>query len=58
MSPRPTFIIGAGCTSFEKPRGVKDYDVMAVEAGTKALIDAGINYVCTSPTQDAGHVRR
>jgi acetyl-CoA acyltransferase len=44
MSNR-TFVIGVGMTKFEKP-GSRDWDYpdMAMEAGTKALEDAGIPY--------------
>jgi acetyl-CoA acetyltransferase len=44
MSNR-TFVIGVGMTKFDKP-GTKegDYPDWAVEAGTKALADAGIDY--------------
>jgi acetyl-CoA acetyltransferase len=40
-----TFVIGVGMTKFDKP-GTKegDYPDWAVEAGTKALEDAGISY--------------
>jgi acetyl-CoA acyltransferase len=40
-----TFVIGVGMTKFDKP-GTKegDYPDWAVEAGTKALADAGIDY--------------
>jgi sterol carrier protein 2 len=31
-------------TKFNKPRGLIDYPDLAVEAATKALLDAGINY--------------
>jgi acetyl-CoA acetyltransferase len=42
---RKVFVIGVGMTKFEKP-GSKDWDYpdMAIEAGTKALKDAGIDY--------------
>ncbi|KAH9846608.1 thiolase-like protein [Lenzites betulinus] len=39
-----TFIIGAGCTAFSKPRGLRTTEEMGLEAGTKALLDAGITY--------------
>jgi acetyl-CoA acetyltransferase len=44
MSNR-TFVIGVGMTKFEKP-GARDWDYpdMALEAGTKALEDAGVPY--------------
>jgi acetyl-CoA acetyltransferase len=40
------FIIGVGMTKFEKPgrRAEWDYPQMAKEAGTNALIDAGVDY--------------
>ena len=40
-----TFVIGVGMTRFDKP-GTKegDYPDWAVEAGRKALEDAGITY--------------
>lgn len=46
MAPtlRKTYVIGVGMTAFQKPRGLVDYPELAVEAATKALIDAGINY--------------
>ncbi|EIW65014.1 thiolase-like protein [Trametes versicolor FP-101664 SS1] len=39
-----TFIIGVGCTAFIKPRGLRTTEEMGLEAGTKALLDAGITY--------------
>ncbi|CAL1539961.1 unnamed protein product [Lymnaea stagnalis] len=46
MDQRRIFVIGVGMTKFEKPGGRNDFDYpqMALEAGTKALEDAGINY--------------
>lgn len=44
MAPRKVFIAGVGCTAFEKPRNRRDYPEIAVEAATKALLDAGITY--------------
>lgn len=47
MAPkRRVFVIGCGMTKFEKPgrRDNFDYPDMALEAGTKALKDAGISY--------------
>ncbi|KAJ7227102.1 sterol carrier protein 2 [Mycena pura] len=41
---RRTFIIGAGCTAFIKPRGTRTTEDMGLEAATKALLDAGITY--------------
>ncbi|WP_183092761.1 lipid-transfer protein [Nocardioides stalactiti] len=45
MSNR-VFVIGVGMTKFEKPgrREGWDYPQMAKEAGTKALVDAGVDY--------------
>jgi sterol carrier protein 2 len=41
--PRPVSVIGVGMTKFEKP-GVLDYPAMTREAGTAALVDAGVPY--------------
>ena len=43
---RKVFVVGVGMTKFEKPgrREGWDYPDMALEAGTKALEDAGIPY--------------
>ncbi|KAK4057875.1 hypothetical protein OIO90_001094 [Microbotryomycetes sp. JL221] len=41
---RKTYVIGVGCTAFEKPRNRVDYPYLAIEAATKALLDAGVNY--------------
>ncbi|KAH9921420.1 thiolase-like protein [Fomitopsis serialis] len=41
---RRSFIIGAGCTAFIKPRGARTTEDMGLEAATKALLDAGITY--------------
>ncbi|KAI0793316.1 thiolase-like protein [Abortiporus biennis] len=41
---RRTFIVGAGCTAFIKPRGQRTTEDMGLEAATKALLDAGITY--------------
>ncbi|KAJ7052604.1 sterol carrier protein 2 [Mycena amicta] len=41
---RKTFIVGAGCTAFIKPRGLRSTEDMGLEAATKALLDAGITY--------------
>ncbi|KZV61374.1 thiolase-like protein [Peniophora sp. CONT] len=38
------FIVGVGCTAFIKPRGARTTNDMALEAATKALLDAGITY--------------
>ncbi|GAA5823695.1 hypothetical protein JCM11251_000729 [Rhodosporidiobolus azoricus] len=42
--PRKAYIVGVGSTKFQKPRGLVDYPELAVEAATKALLDAGLNY--------------
>jgi sterol carrier protein 2 len=44
--PRKVFVIGVGMTKFEKPgrREKFDYPDMALEAGEKALKDAGISF--------------
>ncbi|GAA5851465.1 hypothetical protein JCM5353_002576 [Sporobolomyces roseus] len=39
-----SFVVGVGMTAFVKPRNLRDYPELAVEAATKALLDAGINY--------------
>ncbi|KAH8918430.1 thiolase-like protein [Atractiella rhizophila] len=41
---RPVYVIGVGSTAYIKPRGLYDYPELALEATTKALLDAGINY--------------
>ncbi|KXN84815.1 Non-specific lipid-transfer protein [Leucoagaricus sp. SymC.cos] len=41
---RRTFLVGAGCTAFIKPRGKRTTEDMGLEAATKALLDAGITY--------------
>ncbi|CAL1696638.1 unnamed protein product [Somion occarium] len=41
---RRSFIVGAGCTAFIKPRGLRTTEDMGLEAATKALLDAGITY--------------
>ncbi|TNY22088.1 thiolase-like protein [Rhodotorula diobovata] len=41
---RKAYIVGVGQTAFEKPRNRVDYPELAVEAATKALLDAGVNY--------------
>ena len=38
------YVAGVGMTKFLKPRGLVDYPELGIEAGTKALIDAGIKY--------------
>ncbi|KAF5314384.1 hypothetical protein D9619_011793 [Psilocybe cf. subviscida] len=44
MTGRRTFLIGGGCTAFIKPRATRTTEDMGLEAATKALLDAGINY--------------
>ncbi|KAH7104327.1 thiolase-like protein [Auriculariales sp. MPI-PUGE-AT-0066] len=44
MTQRRTFLIGLGLTHFIKPRGERSAEDMGLEAATKALTDAGINY--------------
>ncbi|KAH9476997.1 Non-specific lipid-transfer protein [Psilocybe cubensis] len=44
MPGRRTFLIGGGCTAFIKPRATRSTEDMGLEAATKALLDAGINY--------------
>ncbi|TFK22039.1 sterol carrier protein 2 [Coprinopsis marcescibilis] len=44
MPGRRTFLVGGGCTAFIKPRGQRTTEDMGLEAATKALLDAGINY--------------
>lgn len=42
---RKVYVVGVGMTKFEKPGSKEwDYPDMALEAGTKALQDAGIPY--------------
>jgi acetyl-CoA acetyltransferase len=42
---RKVYVVGVGMTKFEKPVSKEwDYPDMALEAGTKALQDAGILY--------------
>jgi len=40
----PAYILGVGMTPFLKPRGERSYPELGLEAGTKALLDAQINY--------------
>ncbi|GJJ08899.1 hypothetical protein Clacol_003119 [Clathrus columnatus] len=44
QNSRRTFIVGAGCTAFIKPRGTRAPEDMGLEAATKALLEAGITY--------------
>ncbi|XP_071952174.1 sterol carrier protein 2-like [Antedon mediterranea] len=43
---RKVYVVGVGMTKFEKPGRREDFDYpqMALEAGTKALQDAGVSY--------------
>lgn len=44
--PQKTYVIGVGMTKFEKPgrrQGI-DYTDFALEAATKALLDANLTY--------------
>jgi len=43
-NPRKAFVVGVGMTKFDKPRGERDYPELALEASTKALLDAEVNY--------------
>lgn len=38
------YVLGVGLTKFIKPRGQRTYPELGFEAGTKALLDAHINY--------------
>jgi sterol carrier protein 2 len=42
----PVYVVGVGMTKFEKPgrRAGWDYQDFALEAGTKALIDANLKF--------------
>jgi len=45
LNKRRVFVVGVGLTKFEKPGARNwDYPDMVKEAGTKALVDAGISY--------------
>lgn len=44
MIPIPAYVLGVGLTKFIKPRGQREYPEMGFEAGTKAMLDAQINY--------------
>ncbi|KAF1811681.1 thiolase-like protein [Eremomyces bilateralis CBS 781.70] len=47
MAPKKStncYVLGVGMTKFIKPRGEVEYTEMALEAGVKAMLDAGINY--------------
>jgi sterol carrier protein 2 len=41
---QPVYVLGVGMTKFIKPRGKVDYPELGFEAGTKAMLDAHINY--------------
>ncbi|GAA5855735.1 hypothetical protein JCM8547_001663 [Rhodosporidiobolus lusitaniae] len=43
-SRRTAHVVGVGMTKFDKPRNLRDYPELALEAATKALLDAGITY--------------
>lgn len=38
------YVVGVGMTPFLKPNPARDYPPLGLEAGTKALLDAGITY--------------
>lgn len=42
--PNNVYVVGVGLTKFIKPRGLVDYPELGLEAGTKAMLDAGITY--------------
>ena len=44
MEAVPAYVLGVGVTKFIKPRGQREYPDMGFEAGTKAMLDAQINY--------------
>ena len=44
MAPSPVYVVGVGMTPFLKPKAARDYPQLGLEAGTKALLDAGITY--------------
>ena len=43
-SPRKAYVVGVGSTKFDKPRGLRDYPELGLEASVKALLDAGLTY--------------
>ncbi|KAG8527875.1 uncharacterized protein KY384_006791 [Bacidia gigantensis] len=43
-SSPPVYVLGVGLTKFIKPRNKVDYPLLALEASTKALLDAHLNY--------------
>ncbi|KIX94874.1 uncharacterized protein Z520_09564 [Fonsecaea multimorphosa CBS 102226] len=43
-APHDAFVLGVGLTKFLKPRQLRPYPELGFEAGTKALLDAHINY--------------
>jgi sterol carrier protein 2 len=43
-TPRKAFVVGVGATKFDKPRGERDYPELALEATSKALLDASLTY--------------
>jgi sterol carrier protein 2 len=45
MSTQPNaYVLGVGLTPFIKPRALRQYPELGLEACTKALLDAQINY--------------
>ncbi len=46
IARRRVYVVGVGMTKFTKPgrEGVRDYPELAKEAGTRALVDAAIDY--------------
>lgn len=43
LTPR-SLVVGVGSTKFDKPRGLREYDSLGLEAAVKALLDAGLSY--------------
>ncbi|EEP78099.1 hypothetical protein UREG_02948 [Uncinocarpus reesii 1704] len=43
-NPGRVYVVGVGMTPFLKPNPARDYPHLGLEAGTKALLDAGITY--------------
>lgn len=44
QQPRRVYVVGVGMTPFLKPNPDRDYPPLGLEAGTKALLDAGLSY--------------
>lgn len=42
MAPRKTYVVGVGCTKYEKPRNRIGYEELGLQAAVKALQDAGV----------------